>query len=105
MTKNPNWDHYPVYHPLVLSCMQHTTAISTLHDVSNIHNHEDINIVILPLVGTTHPRPYMFLSLGRRHEGDMNLPSSINTPSWRYKQSLDQSGHTYQRACKSINRT
>ena len=68
MTKNPPRDRYPACHPSVLSCKQQTIALSTVHNVTNIHDHEDINTVVLPLVATAHPRPYTFLSPERRHK-------------------------------------
>ena len=52
-----------------LSCKQQTIALSTVHDVSNINDHEDINVVVLLLVATANPPPYMFLSLECRHGG------------------------------------
>ena len=40
-------------------------ALNTVHDVSNIYNHKDINPAILLLVANAHPRLCMFLSLKR----------------------------------------
>ena len=57
MTKNPPSDRYPACHPSVLICKQQTIVLSIVHDVSNIHDHEDINADVLPLVVTTHSRP------------------------------------------------
>ena len=57
MTKNPHRDRYPACHPSILSCKQQIIALNTVHDVSNIHDHEDISTAVLPLVATTHPHP------------------------------------------------
>ena len=65
---NPPRDRYPACHLSVLSCNQRIIVLNTIHDVSNIYNHKDINTVVLPLVATTHPRPRTFLSLERRHK-------------------------------------
>ena len=47
MTNSPPRHRYPTCHPSVLSCKQRTNALSTIHDVSNIHDHKDINTVVL----------------------------------------------------------
>ena len=58
MTKNPPRDCYlACMSPSVLSYKQHTIALSTVHDVRNIHDHEDTNSDVLPLVETTDPHP------------------------------------------------
>ena len=57
MTKNLPRDRYPACHPSVLSCKQQTIALTTVHDVSNIHDHEDTNTVVLPVVAKAHPHP------------------------------------------------
>ena len=68
MTKKPPRDRYPTCHPSVLSCKQQTIALRTVHDVSKIHDQEDINLTVLPLVAAAHARPYTFLSLEHRHK-------------------------------------
>ena len=57
MTNNPPWKRFSACLSLVLSCKQQTKALSTIHDVSTIHDHKNINTAVLPLVATSHPHP------------------------------------------------
>ena len=58
--------------------MQQTIALSTIHNVSNASHHVDDDTAVLPLVATTHPLPYTFMSLERGIGEGMNPQSSRN---------------------------
>ena len=103
--KSPPWDRYPACHPTVLSCNQQTFALSKVHEVSNTNIKRDINTAVL-LSSNSTPSPLdVSVTRAQEQKGDMNPLSSINTPSWRYTQSLGQSNYTHQRACKNNKST
>ena len=86
ITKIPPQESYPA-NPLVLSCsnkviafVQHTIALTMIHNVSNNSYFANKNITVFSLVATTHPPPCMFLSLERGKQGGMNPLSSIKFP-------------------------
>ena len=65
---------------LVLSCKQQTTALRSIHNVSNNSHHANKNTAVFPLVATAYPFPCTFLSLEPRKQGGMNPLSSIKLP-------------------------
>ena len=61
----------------MIAQVQQTIALRIIRNVSNNSYHANKNTAVFSLVATTHPSPYMFLSLERRQQGGMNPLSSI----------------------------